>query len=224
MNLERMMIVVGIKILARIKESVLAYQDDLCEDLVYQALDEKVEAMNIAEILNEAIKKIGDDFGRGDIFLPELVMAAEAVKKGQAVIEKELKKTNRVRKYLGRFMIGTVAEDIHDIGKNIVAALFEASGFEVINLGVEIPTSQFIKEVRRHTPDILGLSALLTTTIYQQKEVIEALKAEDLRHKLKVIVGGSPVTREFAERIGADGYGVNAAEGVKIAKRLLDVS
>lgn len=210
-------------LLKRIKESVLAYQDELCEELAYQALTEKIEVMNIAEALNEAIKKIGDDFGRGDIFLPELVMAAEAVKKGQAVIEAELKKTDQARKSLGRFMIGTVAEDIHDIGKNIVAALFEASGFEVINLGVEIPTSRFVKEVREHTPDILGLSALLTTTTYRQKEVIEALKAEGLRHKLKIIVGGSPVTREFAQSIGAEGYGANAAEGISVAKRLLGV-
>jgi len=208
-------------LLERIKESILTYQDELCEALTYQALTEKIEPLNIAEVLNEAIKRIGDEFGRGDIFLPELVMAAEAVKKGQAAIEKELKKTDRDRKYLGRFMIGTVAEDIHDMGKNIVAALFEASGFEVINLGVEIPTAQFVKEVRRHTPDILGLSALLTTTTYRQKEVIEALKAEGLRDKLKVIVGGSPVTREFAQSIGADGYGANAAEGVKVAKKLL---
>ena len=209
--------------LKRIKESVLMYQDDLCEELTYQALTEKIEPIRIAEALNEAIKKIGDDFGRGDIFLPELVMAAEAVKKGQAIVEDELKKTNQARKTLGRFMIGTVAEDIHDIGKNIVAALFEASGFEVINLGVETPTRLFVEEVRKHAPDILGLSALLTTTIYRQKEVIEALKKEGLRDKLKVIVGGSPVTREFAESIGADGYGANAAEGVNVAKRLVGV-
>jgi corrinoid protein of di/trimethylamine methyltransferase len=210
-------------LLKRIKESVLGYQDELCEKLASQALTEKIEPINIAEALNEAIKKIGDDFGRGDIFLPELVMAAEAVKKGQAIVEEELKKTNQTRKTLGRFMIGTVAEDIHDIGKNIVAALFEASGFEVINLGVEIPTSQFIEEVRQHAPDILGLSALLTTTTYRQKEIIEALKKEGLRDTLKVIVGGSPVTREFAESIGADGYGVNAAEGVNVAKRLVGI-
>jgi len=211
------------ELLERIKESVLAYQDEVCEDLANQALTEKIDPISIAEALNEAIKKIGDDFGRGDIFLPELVMAAEAVKKGQAIIEGELKKRKQTRKSLGRFMIGTVAEDIHDIGKNIVAALFEASGFEVINLGVEIPTSHFVKEVRKHTPDVLGLSALLTTTTCRQKEVIDALKKEGLKDHLKIIVGGSPVTREFAESIGADGYGANAAEGIDVVKRMLGV-
>jgi len=210
-------------LLGRIRESVLTYQVEECEELVRQALREKIAALSIAEALNTAIEKIGDDFGRGDIFLPELVMAAEAIKKGHEVIEAELKKSGQIRKSLGRFMIGTVAEDIHDIGKNIVAALFEASGFEVINLGVEVPASRFIEEVRKHKPDILGLSALLTTTIYQQKEVIEALKKEGLKDGLRVIVGGSPVTGKFAESIGADGYGANAAEGVDVAKKLLGI-
>lgn len=210
-------------LLERLKKTVLEYRVEECEDLAEQALEEHIEALSIAEALNGAIKEIGDAFGRGDIFLPELVMASEAVKRGQTIIEAELKKTNRTRKSLGRFMIGTVAEDIHDIGKNIVAALFEASGFEVINLGVEVPAAEFVQEVREHKPHILGLSALLTSTLYRQKEVIAALEKENLRDKLKVIVGGSPVTREFSETIGADGYGANAAEGVDVAKRLLGI-
>jgi corrinoid protein of di/trimethylamine methyltransferase len=209
------------ELLGRIKKAVLEYRVEECEDLARQALKENIETLYIADSLNEGIKEIGDAFGRGDIFLPELVMAAEAVKKGQAVIEVALKKKNQAVKSLGRFMIGTVAEDIHDIGKNIVGALFEASGFEVIDLGVEVPAAKFIQEVRKHKPHILGLSALLTSTAPRQREVIEALKKEDLRDQLKVIVGGSPITRDFAESIGADGYGANAAEGVNVAKRLL---
>jgi len=211
------------ELLESIRNTVLEYRVEACEDLTKQAVKENIETMSIAETLNEAIQEIGTAFGRGELFLPELVMAAEAVKKGQAIIEAELKKANKTRKYLGRFMIGTVAEDIHDIGKNIVAALFEASGFEVINLGVEIPAAKFVREVRKHKPQILGLSALLTSTIHRQKEVIEALKQENLRVQVKVIVGGSPVTRDFSESIGADGYGTNAAEGVMVAKRLLGI-
>lgn len=210
-----------IELLARIKKSVLEYRVEECEGLTNRALEENIEALRIAETLNEAIKEIGDAFGCGEIFLPELVMAAEAVKRGQAVIETVLKKANQARKPLARFMIGTVAEDIHDIGKNIVAALFEASGFEVIDLGVEVTAAQFVREVRKHNPHILGLSALLTSTTPRQREVIEVLKKESLRDDLKIIVGGSPVTREFSASIGADGYGSNAAEGIEVAKRLL---
>jgi corrinoid protein of di/trimethylamine methyltransferase len=209
------------EILATMRKLVLDYEAEECETLAREAMDERVDPLQVADTLSEAIKEVGDAFGRGDIFLPELLMAADAVKRAQSVIEEELKKAPQQRKIEGRLLIGTVAGDIHDIGKNIVAALFQAAGFEVIDLGVDVPAEKFIEGIRENGPDIVGLSALLTTTAPHQREIIENLKKEGIRDKVKVIVGGGAITQEFADTVGADGYGANATEGVEIAKRLL---
>ena len=182
--------------------------------------------MDYLEVINkgviEPLREIGDKFGRGEIFLAELVMSAEAAKAAMDVIVPEIRKEGKKVNYLGRVIIGTVAGDIHDIGKNIVAALLSAEGFEVIDLGVDVPTEKFVEKVRELKPDILGLSALLTTTMPVQREVIEALKKEGLRDSVKVMVGGAPVTAEWAQKIGADAYGADALDAVKKAKQLLN--
>lgn len=181
--------------------------------------------LNHLEVINkgiiEPLREIGDKFGRGEIFLSELIMSAEAAKAAMEVIVPEIRKGEKKVGYLGRVVIGTVAGDIHDIGKNIVAALLTAEGFEVIDLGVDVPTEKFIDKVRELKPDILGLSALLTTTMPVQREVIEALKKAGLRDSVKVMVGGAPVTAEWAQEIGADAYGADALDAVKKAKQLL---
>ena len=208
---------------ADLKNAVLRYEADECEKLAIKALEEKIDPLKVVEALTEAITEVGDAFGRGDIFLPELIIAGEAVKRSQAVLDKELKKMGHKRKAIGRFLVGTVAGDIHDIGKNIVAALFEASGFEVIDLGIDVSAEKFMASIKEHQPDLVGLSALLTTTAPQQKEIIESIKKAGMREKTKVIVGGGAITQDFADLIGADGYAATAPAGVEIAKKLMGI-
>jgi corrinoid protein of di/trimethylamine methyltransferase len=175
----------------------------------------------IEDGLTQGIKEVGDKFGKGEIFLPELVMAAESMKKALEILEPELKKEKKERKTLGRVLLGTVAGDIHSIGKTIVAAMLSANGFDVYDLGTDVSPENFVAKVKELKPDILGLSALLTTTLPEQRVVIEILKKEGLRDKVKVIIGGAPASKEWAEEIGADGYGADAMEAVKVAKKLI---
>lgn len=208
-------------LLVDIKKAVLEYDADGCEKLAVRAIENKVNALVVVEALTEAITQVGDAFGRGDIFLPELIIAGESVKRAQAVLDKELKKAGQKRKAVGRFVVGTVQGDIHDIGKNIVAALFEASGFEVIDLGVDVPPEKFMAALQEHQPDLVGLSALLTTTAPQQREILDNLNRSGLREKIKVIVGGGAINQDFADEVGADAYAATAPAGVEIAKKLL---
>ena len=210
------------EIIRKLKESILQFEAENARIWATKAVAEGVDPAKAANALTEAIREVGEAFGRGDIFLPELVSAADAMKQAMPVIEEGLKKAGKKRKTLGTLVIGTVEGDIHDIGKAIVAALFEASGFQVIDLGINVPAKAFVDAVKLHKPDLIGLSALLTTTAPQQKVVINSLQEAGLRNKVKVIVGGGAITQDFADRIGADGYGANAVEGVQVAVQLLE--
>ena len=167
------------------------------------------------------IDAVGRQFEAGEMFLPELVAAAEVMKAALAVLEPELAKQQLAREIAGKVVIGTMYNDIHDIGKNMVASMLTAAGFEVENLGVNVPCETFVNKVRELKPDILGLSALLTTTMPEQKKVVEALESEGLRAGVKVLIGGAPVNSEWAAAIGADGFAENAIEAVKVAKELV---
>lgn len=171
--------------------------------------------------LAKGVKEIGDKFSKGECFLPELIMAGEAMKAGLQVLEPRLRRRGEKRKTLGSFLIGTVAGDIHDIGKTVVAAMLSAHGFEVIDLGVDIPAQEFVNKVKELRPDILGLSALMTSTMPAQKEIIDRLKETNLRKKVKVIVGGAAVTEQWAKQIGADAYGADALDVVTKAKQIM---
>jgi len=175
----------------------------------------------ITEGLAKGAKEVGDKFGKGEAFLADLIMAGEAMKAGMAVLLPKLQAMKAKRKSLGKVVIGTVKGDIHSIGKDIVATLLEAEGFEVINLGEDVPTEKFIEKVKECHPNILGLSSLLTATMLTQKEVIEVLEKEGLREKVKVIIGGAPTTREWADEIEADGWSGDAISAVKLAKQLV---
>lgn len=207
--------------LEQLKQAILTYDAEGGVTLTRAALEEGASAVEVAGALTGAIRVVGDAFGRGDIFLPELVAAANAGKAAMNIIEEVLTQTASQRESAGTFMIGTVAGDIHDIGKNIVAALFFAAGFKVIDLGVDISSAAFVEAVEKHSPDILGMSALLTTTAPAQKKVVADLAAAGLRDKVKIIVGGAAISHEFAREIGADGYGATAFEAVSLADRLL---
>jgi corrinoid protein of di/trimethylamine methyltransferase len=176
----------------------------------------------LEEGLAKALREVGDRFGRGDAFITELIAAAQAMEAGAAVLNEEIARRGASRRAVGRFLIGTVEGDIHSIGKNIVATMLSAAGFEVIDMGVDVKTEEFIERVREVKPDILGLSALMTTTMMKQRDVIEALRAAGLREGVKVIVGGAPVTEDWAEEIGADACGPDAGSAVKTALGLME--
>lgn len=169
------------------------------------------------------VNTVGDAFGRGEAFLPELVMAGEAMKAAVAILDPELKKLGTERRTLGKVVIATVEGDIHEIGKSLVATMLGASGFEVYDLGVDTPSEKIIGKALEVNADIIAMSALLTTTMGRQKEVIEELEKEGLRNQFKVIVGGAPITRDWVKTIGADGYSEDAVSAVAIAKQLLGV-
>ena len=170
------------------------------------------------------VNYIGDQFGAGEAFLPELVMAGEAMKAAVAVLEPELLKLGEAREMMGRVVLATVEGDIHEIGKTLVGTMLSASGFEVTDLGVDQPADKIIGKALEIDAQIIGMSALLTTTMVRQREVIEELDKEGLRPRIKVMVGGAPITRDWAAKIKADGYSEDAVGAVKLAKELVGKS
>ncbi len=189
-------------------------------ELTRKALE---QGLSPEEILNKGLiagmDKVGRDFRDGILFVPEVLIAANAMKAGMQILRPLL--TESAISGLGTFVIGTVKGDLHDIGKNLVAMMMEGAGFKVVDLGVDTPPEKFIEAIKNHNPQILGMSALLTTTMVEMKKVIEALREAGLRDKVKVMVGGAPVTQEYADEIGADGYAPNASLAVEKAKELL---
>jgi len=167
------------------------------------------------------VSYIGEQFGKGEAFLPELVMAGEAMKAAIATLEPELIKLGQAREVLGRVVLATVEGDIHEIGKTLVGTMLSASGFEVHDIGVDASAEKIIGKAIEVNADLIGMSALLTTTMVRQREVIEELDKEGLRPRIKVLVGGAPITKDWAEKIKADGTSEDAVGAVKLAKQLL---
>jgi corrinoid protein of di/trimethylamine methyltransferase len=202
----------------------LQMQDDLYEGLKDDVVAAVHEALRrghgptdvLAQGLVAGMDIVGADFRDGILFVPEVLMAANAMKAGMEILRPLLTETGAPR--IGTMVIGTVKGDIHDIGKNLVAMMMEGAGFEVINLGINNDAQKFIDAVRAHKPEIIGMSALLTTTMPYMKVVVQALKDEGLRDGVYVMVGGAPVTESFAQQVGADAYGRDAATAVEIAR------
>ncbi len=204
-----------------IAQALISCNVSKTEDLIGMALSAGVPA---GEILNKGLIQgmavVGDRFRKGEFFLPEVLLAGETMKSAMALLKPALQKAGAP--YRGRIAIGTVKNDIHDIGKNLVIMMFEGNGWKVMDLGVDVPTEQFVSVVRDEKFDVLGLSALLTTTIPNLEEVIRALQTAGIRDKVKVMVGGVAVTQDYANRIGADGYAPNAMDAVVLAERILN--
>jgi corrinoid protein of di/trimethylamine methyltransferase len=203
-------------------QSILDGDSDLSAELARQAIQagiDPLEAINQGFV--KGINTVGDNFSCGIAFLPELVMAGEAMKAAVAVLEPEMKRLGSQRQVFGKVVLATVQGDIHEIGKSLVGTILSASGFEVYDLGVDVPASRIIEKVKEVDADIVGLSALLTTTMVRQKEVIDELDKLGMRSKVKVMVGGAPVTREWVQRIEADGYSEDAIGAVAVAKQLV---
>jgi len=208
--------------LEKLAQMVISGDIDAAKSAVKESLRSGFDPLKIVEEgLAKGIRTIGERYGRGEIFLTDLLMGTEVVKTGMTLINPEIEKQKRELKKVGKIVIGTVAGDIHDLGKNIVAALFSAHGFEVVDLGVDVQDQTFIEKVRELKPDILGMSALMTATIPKQLDVIKALKGAGLRERVKVMVGGAAVNQDFAREIGADGYAENANDAVAKAKELI---
>ena len=197
-------------------EAILGGKLEQSVEVTNQAIAEGVEPQAIINgYMIKAMEEVGQRFQRGEAFVPNLLMAARAMK-GSLDILKPLMKGDASTS-LGKVVIGTVKGDLHDIGKNLVASMLEGCGFEVINLGVDVGSEKFIEAVKENKADILCLSALLTTTMNYMKEVIDALQAAGMRDEVKVMVGGAPVTNAFAQQVGADGYSEDASEAVAVA-------
>jgi|Deesub1362B_J571_1020462.scaffolds.fasta_scaffold00428_22 trimethylamine corrinoid protein len=207
----------------KMEKSIIEGNKEEAERLAREAIAQRLD---LNEVINKGfvpgILEVGRLWEEGEYFLPELLTSAECMKSAMSILEPELIKSGNKRKTEGKVVIGTVEGDIHDIGKNLVAAMLTANGFEVIDLGADVPLNMFVDKAVQEDANIICLSALLTTTMIGQKKVIDILKLKSLKGKIKVMVGGAPVTKEWAERIGADGYGENAIEAVKIAKYLMN--
>lgn len=198
---------------------VIAGRSKLIAAAVQAALDEGENATDILAAMIDAMDVVGERFRNNEIFVPEMLVAARAMKKGVDVLKPHL--SSGEVGGMGKMIIGTVQGDLHDIGKNLVAMMIESAGFEVIDLGVDVPHERFVEAVREN-PDakIVGLSALLTTTMPALRDAVALLNRQDFRGNIKVMVGGAPITQEFADEIGADAYTADAASAAQMAKRL----
>lgn len=209
----------------KMAQSIIDGDAEAAEALAKQSIAAGIDPLDaINQGFVVGVNTVGDAFARGDAFLPELVMAGEAMKAAVAVLEPEMKKRGSERKILGKVVLATVQGDIHEIGKTLVGTMLSASGFEVYELGVDVPTEKILAKAQEVDADIVGLSALLTTTMVKQREVIEALDRVGMRRKVKVMVGGAPVTREWVQRIEADGYSEDAIGAVAVARELVGAS
>jgi len=207
---------------AKLAQALIDGEPEDAEQLAKEALDQGLDPLScINEGLTKGIQKVGELFASGEYFLPELIIGAEAMKKALAVLEPAMV-GDQSRDVVGRVVLGTVEGDMHEIGKTLVGTMLIANGFQVFDIGVDKNAAEFIAAVKENNADIVGASALLTTTMLQQKKLIESLQEADLRDKVKVMVGGAPVTQSFAAEIGADGYAEDAISAVDLAFRLID--
>jgi len=203
-----------------IRDLILGMADvEEVKKTVAEKLESGVDPLTMVDGLSKMLEEVGERYERGEFFLSELIMAGYLASEVSSLLKPHLIRAER--RVPGKVIVGTVKGDIHDIGKNIVIMMLGASGFEVIDLGVDVSAERFIEAVRNVKPDVLGMSALLTSTMNEMKVVIDSLKESGLRDKVKVVVGGRPITREFASEIGADGYSEDSVEAIKVVKELL---
>ncbi len=210
----------GVEVLEDLKKAILGYDREAAANLARKAVQEKIDPLKVLDAMTLAIRQVGDGFGKGELWLPELVGAAAAMEAATPIIEEEINRIDAKRDSLGTIVIGTVYGDIHTIGKTMVATLLTADGFVVNDLGINVSAEGFVMGIKRYHADILAMSALMTTTAPEQRKVIEILKSEGLRDEVKIMIGGGAITQEFANSIGADGYDPTAPGAVSLARRL----
>lgn len=209
-------------LLVMLTESVVGGEPESVIALTRKALESGLQPL---EIINQSLvvgmNIAGEKFAQGEFFLPHLLIAAKGMQAAMELLEPELSARKQVHEAVGTVVIGTVQGDIHEIGKSLVGTMLSANGFKVLDLGVDVPIEDFVAKVRETGADMLGLSALLTTTMIGQREVIESLVQAGIRDQVKVIVGGAPVSQAWADEISADAYAENAMGAVEVAKRML---
>ncbi len=207
----------------QIKKAIIEGNKEESVALAKKAVEEKLDLNEVIEKgYVPGIQKVGEYWEKGEYFLPELITSAECMKAAMAVLQPELVKAKIETKSLGKVVIGTIEGDIHDIGKNLVSSMLGANGFEVVDLGADVKLEKFIEKAVEEKADFICLSALLTTTMLGQKKLVEMLKEKNLYGQFKVMVGGAPVSRQWAENIGANGYAENAITAVNEAKKLIE--
>jgi len=209
------------EILENLKKTIAEYDTERAADLARKAMATKISPIEAIDALITAIREVGDGFGRGELWLPDLMGAAEAMQSALPILEEEITRKGLKRESAGTVVIGTVYGDIHDIGKTMVGTLLTAAGFSVYDIGVNKTVEEFLAAVKEYQPQILAMSALLTMTAPEQKKVIEALREHGLRDRVKIMVGGGAITQEFAREITADGYDATAPGAVELARKLL---
>jgi corrinoid protein of di/trimethylamine methyltransferase len=208
----------------KMAQAVIDGEAEDAEALAQQVLDGGIDPLDaINKGFTAGMDVVGELYSTGEYFLPDLIMGGEAMKAALAVLEPALQAAGQAREVLGKVVLGTVKGDIHEIGKSLVGSMLSANGFEVYDLGIDVESEVFVAKAREYDADIVALSALLTTTMLHQRDVIEHLSEAGLRDHVKVMVGGSPVTPDWANRIGADGFAEDAANAVVVAKRLMGV-
>jgi corrinoid protein of di/trimethylamine methyltransferase len=211
------------QLFAALRQAVIDGDAVASAALAQQVLDEGVPPLAaIDEGLVPGLSHVGEQFGLGELFLPDMMLAARAMQKAMDLLEPQLQAEATERKVVGRVVIGTVKGDIHEIGKNLVGMMLSTSGFEVHDLGVDVAPDRFVEAAKEYGADLIGVSALLTTTMAGQRTVVEAVSAAGLRDRVKVIVGGAPASESWAQEIGADGYSEDAIGAVALARRLVD--
>jgi 5-methyltetrahydrofolate--homocysteine methyltransferase len=205
-------------------QSIIDGEEEDCLRVINEGLANGMDPLDAVEKgLSKGINKVGDDFSEEIVFLPELIMAADVMKAGMKILDEKIKASGKERNSLGKIVLGTIKGDIHDIGKSVVGAVLQANGFDVIDLGTDVDEDTYIQAVIENDADCLGMSTLLTLPLMTMGVVIKKMEEKGLRRNVKVIVGGCPVTQEFADEIGADAVGFDAKDAVKKVKRLLDV-
>jgi len=211
----------SIEVLDNLKKAIIEYDSQGAASWAKIVVKEGIDPTMALDAMTVAIRQIGDGFSRGELWLPDLVGAADAMSAATPIIEEEIKRVGAKRESLGTVVIGTVYGDIHTIGKTMVATLLQADGFIVNDLGINVTTEGFLEGINKYKADILAMSSLMTTTASEQRKVIEILKKEGIRDRVRVMVGGGAITQEFADSIGADGYDPTAPGAVKLARRLI---
>ena len=210
------------EILGNLSMAIIEGDEDKAKEYAHEALRSQMDPLKAVEQgLSKGMIVLGERFEKGEIFLPDLLIAADAFNRAIEILKPAMEAQKKQVARAGTVLIGTVNGDVHGIGKNIVAVVLEANGFEVVDMGVDNPSLKFVEEAEKVKADVIGLSSLMTTTMPYQKEVIDILKEMNLRKKYFVIIGGGPVTKEWADKIGADGYAGSAFQAVEVIKRLL---
>jgi corrinoid protein of di/trimethylamine methyltransferase len=211
------------ELLAQLSQAVIDCEPDTARELAESALDQGLDPLVcINQALTPGIQRVGKLFSSGEYYLPDLIIAGEAMKEALAVLEPALM-ADQKREVRGRVVLGTVEGDLHEIGKTLVGTMLTANGFDVTDIGIDKSAADFVAAVKESDADLVGASALLTTTMLQQQKIIEALEEAGLRDRVKVMVGGAPVTQEWADKVGADAYAEDAISAVTVAKELVAV-